>query len=388
MMNSIVHRCRWSTCICLSLLFFAASTQAVVVRKFDTDLNGIITADEYRAFLIARTDIPVRVLDENSDGDISAEELELLSGILEGIDGRVQEFRNDSPEGLDIAIFNRQAGLTEETPVEIASWFERSGLLVRGKLESVTLFSGVKPLSGASSATVSYSQDLGNDKAWSTLKGVVMRPFRNEQRPNLVFSPSISFNRVHYTDESVASTDTLIFRVSADQLYPRPNGERVTAWTVRANPAVITDSEFDSLIVSLEFTLQPTAPTIGIGDAISVGSLELRWQTNVSLEYGRVYDRGDNGQFIDDKNQFGRIGPSADLDVWFSSFENLKASVSWQFLKTIVGDQRSRKQVDAVLSLALDKAGHLSAQLKYINGDSSAKLENEEQWTFGLGVKY
>lgn len=388
MMMSEKYSCRWRSCICLSCLLLATSVQAVVIRKFDTDLNGIISAEEYRAFLIARTDIPMRVLDENSDGEISSEELEWFSSMLEGIDERVQEFRNDSPHGLDIVDFNRQAGLTEEIPVELDSWFERSGLLVRGKLESVTLFSEVKPLSGASSATFSYSQNLANDTAWSTLKGVVMRPFRNEQRPNLVFSPSISFNRVNYTNNSLASTDTLIFRLSADQLFPRPKGTRVTAWTLRANPALITDTDFGSLIVSLEFTLQPTAPTLGIGNAISVGSLELRWQTNALLEYGHVYDRGDNVLFVDDENLFGRLGPSVDLDVWFSSFENLKASVSWQFLKTIVGEQRSRKYADVVLSLALDKSGHLSAQMKYINGDSSAKLENEEQWTFGLGIKY
>lgn len=147
---------------------------------------------------------------------------------------------NDIPEGF--AAFSQAMA---------AMWATEQ----RRGLESVTVFSDARSFSGASAATVSYSQDREDNESWSTLKGVVMRPIRNEQRQNLVFSPSIAFYRVRYFKDSSSTTDTLVLRFSTDRLYPQPGGRVITSWTARANPAFTTDSRFDARIVSVEFAL-------------------------------------------------------------------------------------------------------------------------------------
>ncbi len=46
----------------------------------------MISLTEYREFLIRQTQIPLSVLDSKKDGEVSAEELNSMAGILQNID--------------------------------------------------------------------------------------------------------------------------------------------------------------------------------------------------------------------------------------------------------------------------------------------------------------
>lgn len=48
--------------------------------------DGATSLTEYREFLIRQTQIPLSVLDSNKDGEVSAEELNSMAGILQSID--------------------------------------------------------------------------------------------------------------------------------------------------------------------------------------------------------------------------------------------------------------------------------------------------------------
>jgi hypothetical protein len=56
----------------------------------------------------------------------------------------------------------------------------------------------------------------------------------------------------------------------------------------------------------------------------------------------------------------------------------------WEF----AGDLGDRDYFETSVSYLLDPAGHFRLQAKYINGDATQALENEESWTIGLGVLY
>ncbi len=362
------------------------NVQAVTnIRFHDTDRDGRISAGEYRDYLLRQLRVSRSVLDRDDDGEISAAEIEALSGALDSINDRVDSFEIDTPDGLELHAFAEQEGLLESPEDAPGSWSARWGVLVRGNLESLSLFSDAKPLNSASSATVSYSQDFNDKQSWSTIKGVLMRPVRFDSRPNLIFLPSVSLNRTSYNKPSTSGTDTLILRAAIDRLYTLPSVESVQNLNFRVNPAYITDSRFDSAIVSAELRLQPMATGLGIGQTIPAGAFQFHWLPNIFSEYGRVLRQEDSSE---EKSRFFRIGPGIELEIWLREFRRLRASLSAQHLLSLKPESRSRKNIELAVALGLDNSGHLALQLKYVNGDSSAKLEDEHFWTLGLGVKY
>lgn len=395
---SIQHRLR--RCpprLFLSLVILLASTlattdihaQNIRYYAFDFDRDALISPAEYRAFLIRQTRVPLGLLDKDSDGEVSSEELNNLAGVLQSIDERVSIYEINNPDGLDPDTFAMQAGLSEPTPEQPASWLERRGILVRGSLESLSLYDDAKPLSSASGATIAYSRDVNEKRAWSTVKGALMRPVRFDADTNLMLIPSISINSTRYTEPSTKNTtDTLILRTALDRLYPLPGSSSIESLNLRVNPAYITDTRLDSAIVSAEFQLQPTATRLGIGQTVPVGAFQLRWLPNLFAEYGRVLHQSEQSQNDSEASLFFRAGPQMELEFWLRGFERLQISLSTQYLFSLRRETRSRKRSEATLALALDSVGHLSLQVKYVNGDSSAKLEDEHFWTLGLGVKY
>ena len=50
-------------------------------------------------------------------------------------------------------------------------------------------------------------------------------------------------------------------------------------------------------------------------------------------------------------------------------------------------DIGSDSRIVAALVYKLDEEGRLTLETKYLRGDSSVALEDEETWTVGLGVK-
>lgn len=358
---------------------------AINIRYYDTDRDGLISPAEYREFLIRQLRIPLNVLDRDDDGEISAEEIEALSKVLQSTNERVENYEVYAPDGLDLYAFSEQEGLTQATQDPPANWLERQGILVRGNLESLSLFADAKPLNAASSATVAYSRNFTDSQSWSTIKGALMRPVRSDTRPNLILLPSVALNRTRYNEPSARGTDTLIFRAAVDRLYPLAGLGSVKSLNFRINPAYITDSEFNTAIVSAEFQLQPSAPGLGIGKSIPASAFQLRWLPNLFSEYGRVLLQKDKNE---DPLRFFRIGPRMEIEIWLRSFQQLRATLSAQHLVSLRSESRSRKSAEVSLALALDSSGHLALQVKYVNGDSSAKLEDEHFWTLGLGIKY
>lgn len=369
----------------LALCTVTAAQAAINLRFYDTDRDGLISPAEYRVFLVRQLRLSITLLDTNDDGDISTEEIEALANVLQTTNERVEDYELHAPEGLELHDFAEHEGLLEATADPPANWLERQGLLVRGNLESMSLFADAKPLSAASSASVSYSRDYNDNQSWSTIKGVLMRPVRFETKPNLIFLPSLSLNRTRYSEPTASGTDTLILRAAIDRLYTFPDIDSLQSLNFRVNPAYITDSRFNTAIVSAEFQLQPSATRLGIGKSVPTREIQFQWLPNLFSEYGRVLRQEDVNE---EKSRFFRIGPRIELELWFRRFQRLRATMSAQHLLSLRSESRSRKSVEVSLALALDNAGHLALQVRYVNGDSSAKLEDEHFWTLGLGIKY
>lgn len=369
----------------VSLWPWASVDAATNIRYYDTDRDGRISPEEYRVFILRQLRMPLSVLDRDDDGEVSPEEIEAMSKVLQSTNERVASYEIDAPEGLEVHEFARKEGLEDATQDPPASWLERQGILVRGNLESLSLFADAKPLSAASAASLSYSRDFNDSQAWSTVKGVLMRPVKFEFEPNLVFLPSVTLNRTHYTESDSKGTDTLILRAAIDRLLPLPGLASIESLNYRFNPTYITDTEFDAAIISAEFLLQPSATRLGIGKTVPFKAFQFNWLPNLFSEYGRVLRQEAESE---EQSRFFRIGPRVEIEFWLRQMPTLRASLSAQHLFSLRSDSRSRKSVEASLSLALDRTGHLALQVKYVNGDSSAKLEDEHFWTLGLGVKY
>ena len=386
MIRSCLRRALPGILLLMSTLWVSTHAQAVInIRYYDTDRDGLISPAEYREYLIRQLRIPISTLDRDDDGETSAEEIDALSKLLQSSNERVADFEVYAPDGMELHIFAEQEGLLETTLEPPANWLERQGILVRGNLESLSLFADAKPLNAASSATLSYSRNYNNHQSWSTIKGALMRPVRFETEPNLIFLPSLSLNRTHYNEPTAKGTDTLIFRAAVDRLYPLHSIDSMQSLNFRVNPAYITDTKFDTAIVSAEFQLQPSATRLGIGKTIPVSVFQFQWLPNIFSEYGRVLRQESANE---EKSIFFRIGPRVELEFWLREFQQLRATMSAQHLLSLRPESRSRKSVEVSLALALDSTGHLALQLKYVNGDSSAKLEDEHFWTLGLGIKY
>ena len=199
--------------------------------------------------------------------------------------------------------------------------------------------------------------------------------------------PSVSVNRIRYLREEDPTVDTLALRVSLDRLYRLEEAGVVESIGLRANPTVITDSALETQIVSAELQLQPTLPSFGVGAELALDPFELRWQPALFAEYGRVL-AGAGGRAFDDEDRFGRLGPGLEAEIGLRALESVEAALSWQYLATVIEGQRDRKRTELSLTLLLDSTEHFSIQILYVNGDASAKLEDEEYWSLGLGVKY
>ncbi len=368
-----------------SLWVSTNAAAAINIRYYDTDRDGLISTAEYREFLIRQLHIPISLLDRDQNGEISAEEIDALSKVLQSINERATSYEIYAPDGLDLHAFAEKEGLLEATLEPGRNWLDRQGLLVRGNLESLSLFADAKPLNAASAATVAYSRDFSDNQSWSTIKGVLMRPFRFDNKPDLILLPSMTLNSTRYDEPSAKGTDTLIFRAAIDRLYPLSSVESVESLNFRVNPAYITDTQFKTAIVAAEFQLQPSATRLGIGKTIPAGAFQLRWLPNLFSEYGRVLHEKDENK---EQSRFFRIGPRIEVEFWLRNFQQLRASLSAQHLFSLRTESRSRENVEVSLALALDSSGHLALQMKYVNGDSSAKLEDEHFWTLGLGIKY
>ena len=355
-------------------------------EPFDLDADGRVGDAEFRHYLVERIRLPLRAIDDDGDGRISSAELAHFGILLGSVESSVEEYRKLHPDGLDMTSFAAYAGIEPPPRPTAPTWFERTGLLVRGKLEPIGLDKAAKPLSAAGAATLSFSRDLDDGRAWSTLKGVLMRPIRFESRPDLALIPSVAVNQVRYRERERAEVDSLGFRVSLDRLYRLDGDGLFESVGVRANPAFITDTDAETRILVAELQVQASPPATVGGESL-YGGLELRWQPALLTEYGRVIADPDE-EVSDDGDHFGRVGPSLDAELRLAAIEGLTLGISWEYLATALGRQRDRKRVETTLTLALDRDGHFSVQALYVNGDASSKLEDEAYWSLGLGVKY
>lgn len=371
-------------------LFFACDSYALKAVDYDLEPDGIISVEEFNAYIRDETSKPLSYFDVNRDNKLDGAELTAakteLDRVSEEIANFVVEFTDDvGDSGMPIAQFATLYALDDAKDFSDQAPPGLLGLRIRKNQES--LLHGDKQTTKADGATISLSRDIAADNEVFTISGAIMRPFNVKSDGSYIVVPGVEINRVTNENNADKETNSLVFGVAN-------SFEKVTGWRsvqtlyTRVKPVLATSVDFDIDVRALEIQLEPIATQWGFGTSVeTLGGWQRQMRGMLHFEWGRVYDNGGNANLIEDET-FARFGPKIALELSHPNMERLLFGLSYEFLKDIGGDLRTRKRFEASMSYTLDAQERFSLSSKYVNGDSSVALEDQSLWTAGLGIKF
>ena len=352
-------------------LCLAPAVAFTEISRFDADRDGMLSAQEFGNYY-RQSDAPsILSFDLDADGHLSRDELEALAAEVERL------FR--------VAQGNAEE-LTRKKSGE--SLIERLGVLIRESHASVNMNTQEPRLAQEPGANFSMTQDIASDSRVISVKGALLRPFRLGGDSRHWLLPGVEFNRLTNETEPQREVDSLTFRIGSDFNF---NTERFGGGGVslRVNPLLTTNFGFDVDVRALEVQLEPFWGAGGLGAERAVGPVALRTRLLFQGEYGEVYDAG---QRIDlrEGDSFARAGAKLGLMIWpdgVEPLEGLAGALNYEWHQDLGGDLRARRLFAASLYYQLDSLGHITLESRYVKGDTSVALEDEETWMIGLGVR-
>ncbi|MCY4039768.1 MAG: hypothetical protein OXF72_00745 [Gammaproteobacteria bacterium] len=353
------------------LLAFAigqASASATLVQ-YDADSDGDLSAEEFKAFYHESESPPIVQFDANADGTLSDDELAALAAEL---------------AAMHIAASNSASAFADEGGSK--SFMERLGLLVRESHAEVNLGSEGAALAESRGANFSMTQDMASDSRVISMKGSILRPLSLGRASRHWLLPGIEFNRLTNETEPAREIDSLTFRIGSEFSF---DSTQFGGVRLRVNPLVTTNFGFDVDLRALEVQVEPRWGLGGLGAERRFGPMSIHTRLLFQAEYGEVVDAGGRAD-LREGDAFARAGAKFGTRFWpvdVAFVDGLSGSLSYEWHQDLSGDLRARKLFVAGLYYQLDPLGQVTLESKYIRGDTSVALEDEETWTIGLGVK-
>ncbi len=372
-------------------VLLADTSFAINAKDFDADDNGIIDQAENEAFALAAASPPLSNFDLDRDNQLSPSEVAAANAALvearEGAEDLIYTFSTEYRNGQSLAAYAKDRESADWKKLQPKSPLARIPIKLREKHEDITHTSSAKPASKVKPAQIAFVRDIKSDNEVLTLTGALMWPLKLNEEAGLLGVPSIEINKVTNDREPDKETDSMIVRFGLDWERQGPRPGSLMYW--RFNPTWTTDTSTNLDVRGLELQWEPVGLWRSSGSAWypSNGQVGLRTRLIVHGEYGKVEDNAGNDSLVLGES-FSRAGLKFESTLEPRSTDRVALTLGWQYLSTLGGDLRDRKLFSAALSLALDEEQHFTLQSKYTNGDTSAALEDQEQLTLGLGVRF
>ena len=387
---------RISLAVCL--LIIGPAGQAIEKSAYDRDADGVVNLVEYARYVLDLHSPPLSHFDENLDGLIQGEEQDRAAEALMELEARVSpcvdDFSADYPDGQTLESFLAQSGTCQLRDDDFFSGDFPERFMVRASTEDLILF---RPRSGEvrRGAMFSLARDLNKSLKIASVKGALIRPINlvdptEEKAVVRYLLPSLSINLMSDDSGRNKNVDTMTFRLA----YETGFSTDFFDWArVGVSPIWTTDTDFDLGIPGAELQFEPTVLGGGMNVSRRLGPIRMRWRGFLQSEYGAVESSGDSPH-LEDGDYSARAGGKLAMRLWpdgafFGGIgERLIFDAEYLQLWEFSGDLGDRDYFEASISYLLDPEGHFRLQTKYINGDATQALENEESWTIGLGVLY
>ena len=341
------------------------------IQQYDANSDGTLSAAEFGDYYREGEAPSILEFDLDADGQLSEEELERLSAQMARLH--------------DEATADAQSFVAKPPS---KPFVERLGLLIRESHAEANLGTDSTSLAEVRGANLSMTQDMASESRVISMKGSVLRPMNLGKSGRHYLLPGVEFNRLTNETEPEREIDSLTFRIGSEFAFDtkRFGGGGVR---LRINPLVTTNFGFDVDVRALEVQVEPNWGQGGLGAERRIGPLSMHTRLLFQAEYGEVVDAGDRAD-LHEGDAFARAGAKFGTTVQpvgIDLIDGLTGSFSYEWHQDLSGDLRARKLFSAGLSYGLDALGLVTLESKYIRGDTSVALEDEETWTIGLGVK-
>jgi hypothetical protein len=384
--------------VATALLIHGLGGQAMEKTAYDRNGNEVIDLVEYARYVLDLHSPPLSHFDENLDGRIEGVEQERAAAALQELEASVSpcvdDFSVDYPDGQPLKDFTAQSVTCQLRGEDFFEGDFPERFTVRASTEDLILF---RPKSGdvRRGAMFSLARDFNHSVRIASVKGAIIRPVNlvdpGEDKDAVRYLlPSLSINLMSDESGKNKNVDTMTFRLA----YETGFSTEFLDWIrLGASPIWTTDTDLDLGILGADVQLEPTLLGSGMNVARRFGPLRVRWRGFLQSEYGEVRSTDDRPQ-LEQGDYSARGGGKLAMRLWpdqvFPSGigKRLIFDVEYLQLWEFAGNLGDRDYFEASLSYLLDPAGHFRLQTKYVNGDATQALENEESWTIGLGVLY
>jgi hypothetical protein len=384
--------------LAVGLLVQCLSAQAADKSRYDLDGNELVDLLEYARYVLDLHSPPLSQFDANLDGRIDGEEQERAAQALGDLEARVSpcvdDFSVDYPEGQPLESFVDQS---ETCQLRDEDFFEGDfpeRFMVRASTEDLILF---RPRSGdvRRGAMFSIARDFNKSVRVASVKGAIIRPI-NLMEPgedeNVVryLLPSLSINLLSDESDEKQNVDTMTFRLAYETGFSTDSLDWVR---LGVSPVWTTDTDLDLGILGADLQFEPTVLGSGMNVSRRFGPLRMRWRGFFQSEYGEVRSTDDRPE-LEVGDYAARAGGKLALRIWPEQLfpagigKRLIFDAEYLQLWEFAGNLGDRDYFEASLSYLLDPDGHFRLQTKYISGDATQALEDEESWTIGLGVLF
>jgi len=378
---------------------FTPVGRAQNAKDFDFNKNGQIdSGEEADAFLKHVNSVLYREIDKNKNGKIEQSELDAHEKeVGNKVSVNREEFQRyqNAQNGMNFRLADKSFVNKPAKPNSLA------GFLIRRNVEDITVLNDPVAFGKASGALFGFTRDMRKDNDMWQARGVVMYPWRWENKgaaPSstaMVFSatslaPAIAFDRMTNEVQPDNEVDSLIFRIVTESEFI--GGPVFQGFYLRLNPFYATDFDFRSSQAGGELQFDPLFDFLGLGGVaydLPCLPISIRPRVILHLEGGDTLDAGVN-QKLKEGDWFLRIGPKLELEFWPTALwlQRLSFNVKWTFLEALHGSPLSSYLFEGGARLRIDPIGHAQIELNYRRGEVPLTQEEVNTFILGINVKF